>query len=172
MQQQNIPIGTLVDMYKRGEMHLPEIQRHYVWRATRVRDLLDSLYRGYPSGSILMWETDEPIPTRDFAITQESTVFAGPEKPIDILFNLEHPEGQPTDDTDVEIEEDSLVTPNDEIADEEAEDGVQGEGTLTSQCVPTDAALWTTDRYREFLQHRRAELAQRMNAFIGEKAGL
>ncbi len=47
MQQQNIPIGTLVDMYKRGEMRLPEIQRHYVWRATRVRDLLDSLYRGY-----------------------------------------------------------------------------------------------------------------------------
>jgi hypothetical protein len=46
MQQQNIPIGTLVDMYKRGEMRLPEIQRHDVWRATRVRDLLDSLYRG------------------------------------------------------------------------------------------------------------------------------
>lgn len=39
MQQKNIPIGTLVDMYKRGEMRLPEIQRHYVWRATRVRDL-------------------------------------------------------------------------------------------------------------------------------------
>lgn len=46
MQQQNIPIATLVDMYKRGELRLPEIQRHYVWRATRVRDLLGSLYRG------------------------------------------------------------------------------------------------------------------------------
>lgn len=34
MQQQNIPIGTLVDMYKRGELRLPEIQRHYVWKAT------------------------------------------------------------------------------------------------------------------------------------------
>jgi hypothetical protein len=32
MQQQNIPIGTLVDMYKRGELRLPEIQRHYVWQ--------------------------------------------------------------------------------------------------------------------------------------------
>lgn len=64
-------------MYKRGEMRLPEIQRHYVWRATRVRDLMDSLYRGYPSGSILMWGTDEPVPTRDFAIAQESTAFAG-----------------------------------------------------------------------------------------------
>jgi hypothetical protein len=39
MQQQNIPIAALVDMYKRGEMRLPEIHRHYVWRATHVRDL-------------------------------------------------------------------------------------------------------------------------------------
>ncbi len=155
MQQQNIPIGTLVDMYKRGEMRLPEIQRHYVWRATRVRDLLDSLYRGYPSGSILMWETDEPVPTRDFAIAQDSNAFAGRKllldgqqrltsltavlngepvsvrgrkRPIDILFNLEHPEGPPTDGTDVESDEDSPVTPDDELADEseEAEDGEQG----------------------------------------------
>jgi hypothetical protein len=155
MQQQNVPIGTLVDMYKRGEMRLPEIQRHYVWRATRVRDLLDSLYRGYPSGSILMWETDEPIPTRDFAIAQDSTAFAGRKllldgqqrltsltavlngeavsvrgrkKPIDILFNLEHPEGPPSDGADVEGDEDSPVTLDDEIADDsdESEDGEQG----------------------------------------------
>ena len=155
MQQQNIPIGTLVDMYKRGEMRLPEIQRHYVWRATRVRDLLDSLYRGYPSGSILMWETDEPIPTRDFAIAQDTTAFAGRKllldgqqrltsltavlngepvnvrgrkKPIDILFNLEHPDGPPSDGTDVEGDEDSPVTPEDEIPDDsdDAEDDEQG----------------------------------------------
>lgn len=42
MKQQTIPIGTLVDMYKRGEMRLSEIQRHCVWWATRVRDLMDS----------------------------------------------------------------------------------------------------------------------------------
>src|SRR6201998_3161983 len=77
MQQQNIPIGSLVDMYKRGELRLPEIQRYYVWQATRVRDLLDSLYRGYPSGSVLMWETDDPVPTRDFAIAQENSAFIG-----------------------------------------------------------------------------------------------
>jgi hypothetical protein len=48
----------------------------------------------------------------------------------------------------------------------------QKEGALISQCVPTDPALWATDRYREFLQIRRASLAERMNAFIKEKAGL
>jgi hypothetical protein len=46
VQQQNILIATLVDMDKRDELRLPEIQQHYVWRATWVRDLFDSLYRG------------------------------------------------------------------------------------------------------------------------------
>lgn len=154
MQQQNIPIGTLVDMYKRGELRLPEIQRHYVWRATRVRDLLDSLYRGYPSGSILMWETDEPVPTRDFAIAQETTAFAGRKllldgqqrltsltavlggelvqvrgrkRPIDILFNLDHPDGPPTNDTEVTSDEDSPVAADDELADDA--DGAEDDDT-------------------------------------------
>lgn len=156
MQQQNIPISTLVDMYKRGELRLPEIQRHYVWRGTRVRDLLDSLYRGYPSGSILMWETDEPVPTRDFAIKQDSTAFAGRKllldgqqrltsltavlngdpvvvrgrkRPIDILFNLEHPDGPPTEALEVDSDEDSALMPDDELSDElddNAEDNEQG----------------------------------------------
>src|ERR1700749_397399 len=132
-------------MYKRGELRLPEIQRHYVWKATRVRDLLDSLYRGYPSGSILMWETDEPVPTRDFAIAQETTAFAGRKllldgqqrltsltavlngelvnvrgrkRPIDILFNLDHPDGPPTEGLEVEGDEESPLTPDVEVADD------------------------------------------------------
>lgn len=155
MQQQNVSIGTLVDMYKRGELRLPEIQRHYVWRATRVRDLLDSLYRGYPSGSILMWETDEPIPTRSSAIQQETTAFVGRKllldgqqrltsltavlngehvvvrgrkRPIDILFNLNHPSGPPVDVVEVSSDEDSPLTPDDELTDEtDDEDGDSSE---------------------------------------------
>jgi uncharacterized protein with ParB-like and HNH nuclease domain len=40
-------VRELVDMVKRGELRLPEMQRRYVWTAGRVRDLLDSLYRAY-----------------------------------------------------------------------------------------------------------------------------
>ena len=40
-------VEELVQMIERGQLRLPEMQRRYVWRATRVRDLLDSLYRGY-----------------------------------------------------------------------------------------------------------------------------
>jgi len=48
----------------------------------------------------------------------------------------------------------------------------QGESALTSQCVPTDPVLWSTDRYRDCLQLRRDQLAARMNDFIREKAGI
>ena len=48
----------------------------------------------------------------------------------------------------------------------------QGEGALKSQCVPVDAELWSTDRYRDFLVIRREALAERMNSFIKEKAGI
>jgi hypothetical protein len=55
----NRKIQALVDMLINRELLLPEMQRKYVWRATQMRDLLDSIYRDYPSGSILIWETEE-----------------------------------------------------------------------------------------------------------------
>ena len=68
-------VEELVGMIERGELRLPEMQRRYVWRSTRVRDLLDSIYRGYPSGAILLWETDEKVPLQDFAVTQEGNPY-------------------------------------------------------------------------------------------------
>src|SRR4026208_1681587 len=70
-------VGRLVEMIRSGELRLPEMQRRYVWRATRVRDLLDSLYRGYPSGTILVWETDREMPSRELAVEQASSPFKG-----------------------------------------------------------------------------------------------
>ncbi|MBN0229181.1 DUF262 domain-containing protein [Pseudomonas aeruginosa] len=110
-------VEELVSMIERGELRLPEMQRQYVWRSTRVRDLLDSLYRGYPSGAILLWETDETVPLQDFAVSQNTNPYQstrllldgqqrltslsavirgepvsvrGRRRPIDLLFNLEH----------------------------------------------------------------------------------
>lgn len=43
------PIETLLTWIKSGEIAIPEIQRPFVWEATKVRNLLDSLYQGYPN---------------------------------------------------------------------------------------------------------------------------
>jgi hypothetical protein len=49
------PIETLLNLVKSGEIAIPEIQRPFVWEATKVRNLLDSLYRGYPVGYLIAW---------------------------------------------------------------------------------------------------------------------
>lgn len=47
----------LVEDIRRGEIALPDIQRPFVWPASKVRDLLDSMYKGFPVGYLLFWET-------------------------------------------------------------------------------------------------------------------
>jgi len=46
---------TILAWVKAGEIAIPEIQRPFVWDSTRVRDLIDSLYRGYPIGYLIVW---------------------------------------------------------------------------------------------------------------------
>ncbi len=48
-------IETLISWVKSGEIAIPEIQRPFVWSSTKVRDLMDSLYQGYPIGYIIAW---------------------------------------------------------------------------------------------------------------------
>ncbi|ANZ34902.1 hypothetical protein BBK82_01215 [Lentzea guizhouensis] len=62
-------ISELVNQIERGEIKLPEIQRGYVWKPTQVAKLIESLYRGYPSGSLLFWQTDEAPQTREASIS-------------------------------------------------------------------------------------------------------
>ena len=49
------PIDTLLTWVKSGEIAIPEIQRPFVWPAVKVRNLLDSLYHGYPVGYLISW---------------------------------------------------------------------------------------------------------------------
>lgn len=46
-------IDTILSWVKSDEIAIPEIQRPFVWDSTKVRDLIDSLYRGYPIGYLI-----------------------------------------------------------------------------------------------------------------------
>ena len=48
-------IETLLAWVKSGEIAIPEIQRPFVWEASKVRDLMDSLYQGFPIGYVITW---------------------------------------------------------------------------------------------------------------------
>jgi hypothetical protein len=152
MSKAEASVEELVGMIQRGVLRLPEMQRRYVWRSPRVRDLLDSLYRGYPSGAILVWETDEAVPLQDFAVAQQQNPYQstqllldgqqrltslsavirgdmvsvrGRRKPIELLFNLEHPdelavvtevdEDGADDEEDNELTEDEADSSDDEL---------------------------------------------------------
>lgn len=50
-------IANILDMIDLGSIALPEFQRGYVWNRDQVRGLMQSLYRRYPIGSLLVWVT-------------------------------------------------------------------------------------------------------------------
>lgn len=49
-------LGSLIKFIALGEIGLPDIQRRFVWKNSKVRDLFDSMYRGYPIGYFLFWQ--------------------------------------------------------------------------------------------------------------------
>lgn len=140
-------IIDLVKEFERGQMQLPEMQRGYVWKSTQVRDLLDSLYRGYPTGNILRWETtDNNVELRETAFDQTSERWANSyllldgqqrltslaaviqgkkvqvrdsKKPIDIYFNLDHEEDMYETELEGEDDNDNVFESSDDDEDEE-----------------------------------------------------
>lgn len=55
----NVSVSTLLGYVKDGTIAIPEIQRPFVWNTTKVRDLIDSLYREYPVGYIITWKSPD-----------------------------------------------------------------------------------------------------------------
>jgi hypothetical protein len=51
-----LSVQTILGYIEAGDIAIPEIQRPFVWSATQVRDLLDSLYNGYPTGYLIVWQ--------------------------------------------------------------------------------------------------------------------
>ncbi|MBM3439939.1 MAG: DUF262 domain-containing protein [Bacteroidetes bacterium] len=49
-------IATFLAFVKDGQIAIPEVQRPFVWDSSKVRDLLDSLYKGYPIGYVITWQ--------------------------------------------------------------------------------------------------------------------
>lgn len=153
MAKQDISVRQLVDKVLSGELALPEMQRRYVWTTIKVRDLLDSLYRGYPSGAILVWEGDPNLEDRNLQIqgvkenslsnklllldgqqrlTSLTAILSGKpvsvrnkKKPIDIMFNLNHP--------DTIVEETTDLDDDDEDDEEDDDNGNDGESDIMEE---------------------------------------
>ena len=51
-----LSISAILGLIKANDISIPEIQRPFVWKSKQVRDLMDSLYKGYPVGYIILWK--------------------------------------------------------------------------------------------------------------------
>jgi hypothetical protein len=67
-------LSKLIDDIEMGEIGLPDIQRPFVWKNAKVRDLFDSMYRGYPVGYFLFWENQVGEKTKQIGVNSHQKV--------------------------------------------------------------------------------------------------
>ena len=73
-------ISSVLAKVREGEIAIPEIQRPFVWDASQVRDLLDSLYKGYPVGYLIAWRNPD-VKLKDGSVAQGRMILIdGPQR--------------------------------------------------------------------------------------------
>ncbi len=55
----NFSVSSVLGYIEAGDIAIPEIQRPFVWKGRQVRDLVDSLYNGYPTGYLIIWQNPD-----------------------------------------------------------------------------------------------------------------
>lgn len=80
----NCAVSSLLASIKAGDIAIPEIQRPFVWDSTKVRDLIDSLYNGFPVGYIIVWQNPD-VKLKDGRMSQEKKVLIDGQQRITAL---------------------------------------------------------------------------------------
>jgi hypothetical protein len=78
------PISTILAWVESGAIAIPEIQRPFVWMSWQVRDLMDSLYQGYPVGYIITWQNPD-IKLKDGTTSQGKRILIDGQQRITAL---------------------------------------------------------------------------------------
>ena len=78
---------SIINWVKSGEIAIPEIQRPFVWKSSKVRDLMDSLYQGYPVGYIISWRNPD-VKLKDGSLSQGKKVLIDGQQRVTALLQL------------------------------------------------------------------------------------
>lgn len=78
----NIPskVKNLVDDVRIGKIGLPDLQRPFVWQDNKVRDLFDSMLRGYPIGYVMLWESPVDYDEKKSSIGANKKIYEEPKE--------------------------------------------------------------------------------------------
>lgn len=77
-------ISAILGFIEAGDFVIPEIQRPFVWKRAQVRDLIDSLYNGYPTGYIITWKNPD-VHTKDGSVANGKRVLIDGQQRITAL---------------------------------------------------------------------------------------
>ncbi|MEN2436761.1 DUF262 domain-containing protein [Weeksellaceae bacterium A-14] len=77
-------IETILAWVNSGEIAIPEIQRPFVWDSSKVRDLMDSLYQGYPIGYVIAWRNPN-VKLKDGSLSEGKKVLIDGQQRITAL---------------------------------------------------------------------------------------
>ena len=77
-------ISAILGLIEADDFVIPEIQRPFVWKRSQVRDLIDSLYNGYPTGYIITWKNPD-VRTKDGGIANGKKVLIDGQQRITAL---------------------------------------------------------------------------------------
>ena len=75
-----LTVNQLIEKIDTGELGLPELQRPFIWKDAKVRDLFDSMMHGYPIGYLMLWEC--PALEKKKTIGVENHSYASPKEVI------------------------------------------------------------------------------------------
>lgn len=78
----NVPskVGDLVHDVMTGRIGLPDLQRPFVWKDNKVRELLDSMIKGYPIGYIMLWESPNEYVSKKSSIGSNIKIYDEPKE--------------------------------------------------------------------------------------------
>lgn len=68
------PLQLLIQNIEMGEIGLPDIQRPFVWTPAKVRDLFDSMYKGFPVGYLLFWINSQGNGARQIGVNAKQRI--------------------------------------------------------------------------------------------------
>src|SRR3989344_1005800 len=77
-------VSNILNWVQEKEIAIPEIQRPFVWDSTKVRDLMDSLYKGFPIGYIIAWKNPD-VRLKDGSISNGKKVLIDGQQRITAL---------------------------------------------------------------------------------------
>lgn len=171
------PVGWkvqgLVDSVESGVVQLPDLQRPFVWPKSKIRDLLDSMYRGYPVGELMFWNVSQEELSRTIS---GATGRVGAHQIIDGQQRLTSLyavfKGAPVRDADYNSKLMTIafnpVTEKFEVANTATEKSAEWIGNVSDFFANTFKVRRAfTNRYKE----ARGELTEEMEELIEERLG-